>query len=322
VNFSFAKKAALFSLLGLMLTGAPAHGLSATFASPIRRDLINGHAQQALNLISSALAENPRDAEALELRCRVLLQERHWNQAAESCQAAATQAPDSSSVHYWLGRAYGEQARRAPRLTAFMLARKLHAQFEKAIALDPSNVAAYDALGEFYVEAPAIAGGGIAKALALKGRLQALSPARAHALAAEIAESEKNYPLAEQECKAQIASSHHPPEAWMDLAGFYRRRGEMDAMVSAIQKGIALDKDHDLAMVDGARLLIQTGRNLPEAARWLQEYLASSHQSEDAPAFAVHAELARLLEQMGETPAAQQQMAQVEMLAPGYKPRS
>ncbi len=322
MRFPFPHQAALLGVLSLALASVPAQGLSALSANPIQQDLVTGHAQDALNRISSALSQNPDDAEALELRCRVLLQEQQWSAAVDSCHAAVDRAPQSSEAHYWLGRAYGEQAERAPRLTAFVLARKLHVEFEKAIELDPSNVAAYDGLGEFYLEAPAIVGGGLGKARALEGRLQALSPDHADALAAQIAESEKNYPLAEQEWKAEIAASHDPAEAWMDLAGFYHRRGEIDEMLAAIRLGIEVDKNHSIAHVDGARLLIQTGKSLPEAAQWLREYLASSHKSEDAPAFAVHAELASLLEHMGEASQAQQQMAEVQLLAPGYKPRS
>lgn len=291
-------------------------------AKPIRKDLMTGHARDALNRISSVLAEDPNDAEALELRCRVMLQERRWSDAVDSCQLAVAQAPQDSEAHFWLGRAYGEQAERAQHFAAFGLARKMRLELEKAIELDPSNVSAYDALGEFYVKAPGIVGGGVKKARSIETKLSALSPARAHALAAEIAEHERNYPLAEQEWKAQIGSSRHPEEAWMDLAGFYHRRGEIGQMIAAIQTGVKLDTDHTMARVDGARLLVETGQDLPEAAQWLREYLASSHQSEDAPAFAVHAELASLLQRMGETPEAQQELAEARELAPGYKPRS
>jgi tetratricopeptide (TPR) repeat protein len=322
VSFFFSRTVALLSLLVLTTAGLPARGLSSNSADPIQQDLVTGHAQDALNRISSALAENPQDAVALELRCRVLLQERQWSAAASSCQAAVAKAPQSSEAHYWLGRAYGEQAQRAPRMSAFLLARKLDAEFQQAVMLDPSNLAAYEALGQFDLQAPAIAGGGLGKARVVVSRLRSLSPAAAHALAAGIAESEKNYSLAEQEWKAEIATSQDPAEAWMDLAGFYHRRGDIDAMVRAVETGVALDKQHTIALVDAAHLLIQTGRNLPEAAQWLREYLASSHKSEDAPAFAVHAQLAALLNRMGQTAQAQEQMARAESLAPGYKPRS
>jgi Tfp pilus assembly protein PilF len=322
VSFPFSRAAVLLGLLMIGPAGFQARGLSAASVNPIRQDLATGHAQDALNRISSALSQDPDDATALELQCRVLLQERHWAAAVNSCRAAVAKAPQSSEAHYWLGRAYGEQAERAPRMTAFLLARKLDAEFQQAVTLDPSNLAAYEALGQFDLQAPAIAGGGIGKARAVVNKLRALSPAAAHALAAGIAENGKNYSLAEQEWKAEIATSRDPAEAWMDLAGFYLRRGNIDAMMNAIQAGIALDRQHTMARVDAARLLIQTGRNLPQAAEWLREYLASTHKSEDAPAFAVHAELASLLERLGQPSQAQQQLAKAESLAPSYKPRS
>jgi len=78
VSFSFSRTAALLGVLVLTTAGLPAWGLSANLVDPIQQDLVSGHAQDALNRISSALAQNPQDAVALELRCRVLLQERQW----------------------------------------------------------------------------------------------------------------------------------------------------------------------------------------------------------------------------------------------------
>jgi Tfp pilus assembly protein PilF len=320
-RLAWIRAALLFASCGVLL-GSSTFAMPADLANPIRRDLDTGHAQDALDKIDTALAQDPLDAQAFELRCRVMLQEQRWKAAAADCQRAVKLDPTNSDAHLWLGHAYGEEARGAPKLAAFALARKLRAEFEKAVQLDPANTQAYEALGSFYVQAPGLVGGGLDKAQDLEEKLATIDPAEAHELAAKIAENHKNYSLAEQEWKAAIQSSSYPAHAWMDLAAFYQRRGQLEEMSDAARTGAALDRSHGAALVNGALLLFKTGLDLPEAAQWLQEYLQSSAQAEEAPAFAVHTQLAQILDKLGQPAQAEQELAAARSLAPGYTPHS
>ncbi|MGC8548961.1 MAG: tetratricopeptide repeat protein [Acidobacteriaceae bacterium] len=306
----------------VLFTSASGMALPASLAHPILRDIVTGHAQDALNALATAITEHPDDALALELRCRVQIQENHWNRAIASCQQAVRLKPSDSNAHLWLGRAYGGRASTANRLTALGLAVKLRNEFETAIQLDPRNIAAYAALGEFDVQAPSLLGGGLDRARALTAKLQTIAPANAHALLAKIAESQRDYALSESEWKNAVKASPQPAQAWMELASFYRRRGRYDEMIKAAENGAASDRDHSASLVYGAQILIRAQRNLPEAEQWLREYLASSAQSEDTPAFAVHAQLARLLQREGKTAEAQQEIAAARALAPDYSPHA
>lgn len=305
-----------------LLIAGSANAVSSQVASPIQEDLATGHAADALARINSEIAKDPQDAKAFELKCRVMLQERRYKDAVDACQEAVKLEPDSSETHMWLGRAYGEEARTAEKLAAFGLARKLRAEYERAVQLDPNNKEAYEALGNFYVQAPGIVGGGIGKADRLEKTLQAIDPTEAQELAAKLAENHHDFAEAERDWKAAIQTSSHPARAWMDLAEFYYRRNEIPEMLQAVETGAAADPQHGLALVQGAELLMRSGQELPEAAHWLREYLASSHQSEEAPAFVVHAELAQVLSKMGDGSAAQQELATAHLLAPGYTPNS
>ena len=79
-------------------------------------------------------------------------------------------------------------------LAGFGLARKVRSSFELAVQLDPANLAALSDLGEYYVAAPSIVGGGDDKARALAARMMPQSPAAAHRLLARLAESNKDLP--------------------------------------------------------------------------------------------------------------------------------
>lgn len=134
-----------------------------------------------------------------------------------------------------------------------------------------------------------------------------------------MAEAKKDYVSAEAAYKAAIAQSHDPADQWIDLAEFYQRRGQTEEMLSALKTGASLDRAHEPALVEAAILLSQTGEEPETAIHWLQEYLNSRAESEQAPAFVVHTQLAKLLASEGDQQAAQEQLAAVHTLASGYR---
>jgi Tfp pilus assembly protein PilF len=295
-------------------------GMSASTANPVRRDLNLGRADMALQNLDAVLAQSPSDAEAHNLRCRVYYEEQLWDQAIADCQAAVLLDPQSSDYHLWLGRAYGQKAASiSSLLAAYKLAHKVAAEFQEAVQLDPQNAAALSDLGEFDVRAPFVAGGGLNRAQAVLQQLRSVSPGDALTLQGRIVEQKKDYAAAEADYRAAIGQARNPANAWMDLAAFYLRRGRVNDGVTAAYNGAALDRQHGPALVQGATDLDATGRDPGTAIQWLREYLASPAQSEDAPAFAVHAQLARLLENQGDEQAAQQELAEVHALASGYR---
>lgn len=285
----------------------------------VRGDLMHGRADQGLQSLDQVLARQPQNAEAHNLRCRIYMQEQRWNDAIQSCQTAVTLAPYSSNYHLWLARALGEKADRVSFITAFKMAKPIRVEFETAAKLDPHNANALSDLGEFYVDAPGIVGGGLDKAEQVAQQMDAFAPDCAHYIRARIAESRKDYGRAEEQYKAAVAGAKEPADAWMDLASFYRRRQRWDDMVHAVHKGAELDAQRGLALADGASVLIRAGRDLPFARKLLEEYLASPNKSEDAPAFQTYVQLGKLLTSLGDGSGAQQQFVAAVDLAKDYQ---
>jgi tetratricopeptide (TPR) repeat protein len=287
-----------------------------------RTALSQGRADDALQLLDTTLRLNPGDDEALSLRCRVFYAEERWDDAIRDCEHSVQAAPGNSSYHMWLGRAYGEKADRVSFVTAYKMAKLIHAEFETAASLDPKNGEALSDLGQYYLEAPAFLGGGMNKAEGVATQLDAFAPDRAHDLRARIAEQKKDYPGAEKEFRARIAASRTPAQAWMDLGAFYWRRNRADAMTATL-KGGADVANHSSALVDGASTLVQAHQQPDLAITWMRQYLSGNALSEDAPAFAVHRQLGDLLKSQGNTQGAEQEYAAARSLArdyPGAKP--
>ena len=294
--------------------------------SPATRALLEGRVEEATALLHTTLAQNPSDAIAHQLLCRAFYAQDQAESAIHECElataASAADDPRSSDNFLWLGRAYGMKARRAGPLTGFSLARKVHASFESAAQANPSNVAALSDLGEYYVNAPAIVGGGDDKARALAGRIMPQFPWAAHRILGMLADSNKELPAAESEYKLAVSTakgSEAQAGAWIDLAHFYQAHKRNDEAVSAIHSALAADRTHGPALVDAASILTDAHREPALAERCLRDYLAGRGRSDAAPAFKVHLQLARLLAARGQSAEADREAATAQALAPAFR---
>jgi tetratricopeptide (TPR) repeat protein len=310
----------------LSLSASVAYGASAPNIAlgPVNADLMAGKADDAISRLSASLATDPADAEAHNLLCRVYYQEERWDDAIHECETAVKLMPVDSGYHLWLGRAYGEKADSIHSIKAYGLAKKVRDEFERAVQLDGENVDALSDLGDFYTAAPGIVGGGKKKAQGVAQALEQYGPAQAHQLKGRLAEKDKNYTLAETEFKAAVEASHDAADAWMSLASYYARRRQWDQMLGALHAGIDADakaaKPHGPALVDAASLLSRNNQDPQLAIQLLKLYLDSPNQSADSPAFQVHSQLSRLLEQQGDHEGARQHIEAAAALAHQYHP--
>jgi tetratricopeptide (TPR) repeat protein len=288
-----------------------------------RAALQAGEADKALALLGSYPQDGAEQAEARNLECRVRFTLQQWDAAIKACRQAVLLEGQNSNYHMWLGRALGEKAGRASFLSAYSLSKQVRMEFEEAAQLDPRNAAALWDLGEFYTEAPGIVGGGLDKAERVAEELDRVDAARAHVLRGRIAEARKDYGTAEREFKEAVGVSEHPALQWTTLASFYRRRGRWTALDWAIQNCIsaaARDKQAGVALYDGAGVLSEANRNPALAAKMLEDYLAGSSQSEEAPAFEAHLRLARLKQKLGDNAGGAREQAAALALAREYRP--
>lgn len=271
-----------------------------------------------MNDVISALV-NREDAESYNLLSRAYYATERWDDAVKNGERAVALRPGDSNFHLWLGREYGEKAADSNPLAAAGLARKAKTEFEHAVKLDPTNVAAHADLAEYYVEAPGIMGGGTDKARDQALQVQKYDPATAHWVLARVAEKEKRFDDAEREFHLAIDSAKNPAQYWLNLASFYRERERTDEVEKAVQKAIAQPNAPAETYYDSAEQLLRAGRNYPLAAEYLKKYLASDGLVEDAPAFRAHYLLGQVYEKMGNKSAATSEYRASLSLASGFK---
>ena len=281
--------------------------------------LQQGKVDQASALLQKTLANEPDDALAHSLLCRVYYAQDMADAAVSECEKAVQSSPNDSDNQMWMGRAYGLKAELSNPLVAFGYARKVHTSFERAVALDPNNVHAMNDLGEFYVDAPGIVGGGVDKAESLAGRMRSRFPSESHRMLALIAEKKSDLATAEAEFKA-AADVAKTPEAYVDLGHFYQRHHQPDKALAPLQAAIDADRRRDAALVDAASILTAANRSPDLAEHVLRAYLTSSAKSDAAPAFKVHIQLGNLLASRGDTSGARREYAAALALASHYAP--
>lgn len=109
---------------------------------------------------------------------------------AERCLQAD---PQSAVCHYAAGSLLGVQAMNAGMLAGLRLAGRIKESLTRAVALDPSYFPARDALQQFHLLAPGIAGGSLDTARALAVQAEARQPEHAKLLHAKLALHERRW---------------------------------------------------------------------------------------------------------------------------------
>lgn len=293
---------------------ARAADLSPTIASA--EMLSAGRVDDAIDSLQRQIQQPGASAQAYNLLCRAYYMLGDWDRGIHACEQASKLDPQTGLYQLWLGRAYGEKADRASMFSAAHLAKKVRQSFERAVELDPMNWRARADLAEFYVEAPAMMGGGKEKALQEAAAIRRLNAAMAHWVAAQVSEKNKDLVGAEREYRAAVAASNSGARAWGDLAQFFKKSNRLSEMEQAVAHLETARLDEPEALMDGAQVLLETGRNFPLAERLLRRYLSSP--DEEGPAFKAHDLLGQLLEKQGNRQAAAQQYRAALELAHSY----
>jgi len=285
--------------------------------------LQSGEADKAIVLLSTLPTTGAGADQAQNLLCRVRFQLQQNSQAVAECQQAVNLNNKDSDYYMWLGRVLGQEASKASFLSAYGDAKKSLSAMQTATQLNPANGPALSDLGDYYAQAPGIAGGGTDKAQSVALELDKVDPARAAQLRGDIAMQQKNYTVAEQYYKQAATISPAPADYWSVLANYYRGRQDwtdLDAAIANCVTAAAKDQTSAIGLYDGAGVLIAAKRNPQLAEQMLQNYLASPLMSEQGPAFVAHIRLSRLKQQLGDATGAQQDLAAAASLAKEFSP--
>lgn len=199
-----------------------------------------------------------------------------YKKAVEFFEKAIALAPGDSNYQLWLGRAWGRRAETSGWLMAPVYASKARQCFEKAVAIDPRNDEASNDLFDYYLNAPAILGGGMDKAEAQAQKIARERPPEYHFEMAQLADRRKQYAAAEAHLRQAMELAPEHPGRVVDLARYLAKRGrleESDALFAQARKAASTRPD---VLFAEARAYIENHRNLDQARALLELYLQSN----------------------------------------------
>jgi tetratricopeptide (TPR) repeat protein len=181
------------ALAGLVVCAAAA---ATPFAS-----LLRAHKFAEVERIASArLASDPTDPDALIAKANAIVAldpDGRTDEAVRLSEQCVAAHPQHSGCYLASGNALGAKARHAGPMSAMGYATKIRGDFLKAVELDPRNTDARFALLDYYMQAPRLVGGGKARAQALAAQTEAVNPAAARLMQAQLALAQKNYAKAQ-----------------------------------------------------------------------------------------------------------------------------
>ena len=241
--------------------------------------LLKDRDPRAAAAVAAVLKARPKDPEARLLHVRLLLQQPDETKAAlDAAEDLVDDFPDHAAAHLWLGNAYANRIGRVNSFSQGLMAPKLRGALERSLELDPNLHEARGALVEYYLQAPGIVGGSVAKAKAQAAELQRRDPPRGHYALGRIAQHEER--MADAKRHYLDAYAARPDNATYRMsAGLIHQEDE--AWDKAFEVFAAWTRDEPKAA--GAwyqlgRTVVLSGQRLDQGAVAFRRFLALPEQ--------------------------------------------
>jgi len=206
-----------------------------------------------------------------------------YKKASDFLEKAAALAPQNAECFLWLGRAFGRRAEIANPFTAPGYASKARQNFERAVALDPSNREAVGDLFDYYLAAPGFLGGGTNKAAALAAQVAERDPAEGHYYQARLSEHGKAYDSAEQHLRTALELAPRQVGRVIELAKYLSAHGRSKESDALFEQAEQIAPEDPRVIYERASAYVSSRRNLDEARRLLRRYLQTPITPNDPP---------------------------------------
>ena len=219
-----------------------------------------------------SVLSNRDDAESLNQLSRAYFAMEQWDDAVKYGERAVSLEPGNANYHLWLAREYGRKAGDSNPLAAAGLARKAKSEFERAVQLDPANVARPGRSGAVLHRSPRNHGRwprqgartSCSRWLSTIGYGASDPGARCRRK-----RNDMTRPRANSGRRSRTRSN--PADMWLQLAAFYRQRGRLEDMQNAVQCALAQPGKPAYSYFDAASELYLGSRDFPGAVPVLAE---------------------------------------------------
>lgn len=306
------------AMLALVLCPHPADA-AAPDGPGVQMLKVENH-QGARAYFAAALAKDPQDAQAMAGMAKLELTLSHNKDAVTWAKRAVDVAPTNAEFEMLLGYAYAHYAHDVNVFRKLGIAHKVRAAFQRAVELAPDNADGRADLAAFYIKAPGIAGGSLAKANRQLDALDKLDPVRANALRAEIA-MQKHEPSVAEHCMQAAAKLDATGSGDLYLGKFLTVRKDYGGALVAFAAGIHENPANSGNYYQFGRVAALSGTHVQAGIRNLRKYLTMPHRWQPGtPTYKwARYQLGVLYSIAGDDAAARSQYEAALAMDPGFK---
>lgn len=176
--------------------------------------------------------------------------------------------------HMRLAQAIGVQASEASVVRQPFMARRIKAEFERALALDPELIDARDGLIQFHLMAPGVMGGNPAQAREQQREIAKRNAVRGHQAQANIAWHAKDTVATEKALRAAIQAAPDSARPVLLLAARQMSWQRPSDAIATYDAFLARHPTNVAVRYQVARWAVVTQQQLPRAERYLRALAA------------------------------------------------
>jgi len=261
-----------------------------------RHQFDGGRYAEAVDTLTATIVQEPQDSAAYFWLGRAQFELRDYTSAIKSLERSVELSPADSEFHRWLGRFYGQEAGRKRSLS---LAARVRRQFEDAVRVSPTNLAARRDLMQFYLEAPWILGGSDAKARQQVHEIAALDPTAGHLARAAFLTHQNDRAQAAAEYQVVLDARPENVDWYFEVAEFYEKGRDVPGLRATLEGAASADPLDPRLLYFRGIVDVVAGVDFSDAESLLQEYLSVPVRSDRPSRASTHEWLGRLYEQLG-----------------------
>jgi len=226
---------------------------------------------------------------------------------------------ENADFHYWLGSSNIEALQNASLFEKASLSYNGLNHLKKAISIDGTHVKARVRLANYYIHAPAIAGGSYSKALEQAMTLREYDKTVAYSLEASIYTRREEYDKAEQLYLDLIERKENNYKVYYRLAVIKSEQNDYKKAIEYCQKSIDIYPDYLMGYYQYGKVAALGSINIKEGIRNLQYYIDSELEPNLPGKHWAYYQLGRILEAEGKIDLAQKNYEKALLLEPSFK---
>lgn len=250
------------------------------------------------NGILDAVDEDDSDYAAAQYYLgRIAFANKKFDEAADYFEEATESRNGEVAEYYtWLGDTYGTIAGEANVFRQGILAPKMKAAWEKAIALDSKNLGARLSLIQFYTQAPSLMGGSMDKAKEMARQIKSFNAVQGHRSMGNLFVKEKNMAEAEMEFIEMVRLD---PNMLSILGNFYMSTKAYEKSFALFDEAIKKNPMDMSAAYQLGRTCAVSGQRLDDGEAYLLRYLAYTPKPNEPSHAGANMRLAQIYEKKG-----------------------